>query len=98
MAALRTLVQADDPATNIIAPQIGEVYALEPGTQAKRIQTGRVDMEQLSGPDWQNDYADFITHLKQHLGRIRNERARREALAQMRRILDGYEEARHRHK
>ena len=55
-------------------------------------------MEQLSGPDWQNDYADFITHLKQHLGRIRNERARREALAQMRRILDGYEEARHRHK
>ena len=98
VAALRTLVQADDPATNIIAPQIGEVYALEPGTQAKRIQTGRVDMEQLSGPDWQNDYADFITHLKQHLGRIRNERARREALAQMRRILDGYEEARHRHK
>ncbi|QPI75309.1 MBL fold metallo-hydrolase [Sphingobium sp. Cam5-1] len=98
VAALRTLVQADDPATNIIAPQIGEVYALEPGTQAKRIQTGRVDMEQLSGPDWQNDYADFITHLKQHLGRIRNERARRQALAQMRRILDEYEEARHRHK
>ena len=98
VAAFRTLVQADDPATNIIAPQIGEVYALEPGTQAKRIQTGRVDMEQLSGPDWQNDYADFITHLKQHLGRIRNERARRQALAQMRRILDEYEEARHRHK
>ena len=97
VASLRTLVQADDPATNIIAPQIGEVYALEPGTQAKRIQTGRVDMEQLSGPDWQNDYADFITHLKQHLGRIKNERARREALAQMRRILDEYEEARHRH-
>jgi len=98
VASLRTLVQADDPAASIIAPQIGEVYALEPRTPARRTQTGRIDMEQLSGPDWQNDYADFITHLKQHLGRIRNERARREAVAQMRRVLDSYDEARHRHK
>lgn len=96
VAALRTLTQADDPAASIIAPQIGEVYELEPGKPARRIRTGRVDMEQLSGPDWQNDYADFITHLKQHLGRIRNERARREALAQMRRVLDAYQEAKQR--
>ncbi|AMK26283.1 MBL fold metallo-hydrolase [Sphingobium sp. TKS] len=96
VASLRELVQADDRATSIIAPQIGEAYALEPGAPARRIQTGRVDMDQLAGPDWQNDYADFITHLKQHLGRIRNEKARRDALAQMRRILDEYEEAKHR--
>ena len=96
VAALRTLTQADDPAASIIAPQIGEVYALEPGKPARRIRTGRVDMEQLSGPDWQNDYADFITHLKQHLGRIRSERARRDALAQMRRVLDAYQEAKQR--
>ena len=96
VASLRELVQADDPAASIIAPQIGETYALEPGTPARRTQTGRIDMDQLAGPDWQNDYADFITHLKQHLGRIRNERARRDALVQMRRILDEYEEARHR--
>lgn len=96
VASLRDLVQADDPAASIIAPQIGEIYALESGRPARRVRTGHVDMEPLSGPDWQNDYADFITHLKQHLGRIRNERARREAIAQMRRVLDGYEEARHR--
>jgi len=53
-------------------------------------------MEELSGPDWQNDYADFITHLKQHLGRIRSERARRDALARMRRVLDAYQEAKQR--
>ena len=96
VAALRILTQADNPAASIIAPQIGEVYALEPGKPAHRIQTGRVDMEELSGPDWQNDYADFITHLKQHLGRIRSERARRDALARMRRVLDAYQEAKQR--
>lgn len=96
VAALRILTQADNPAASIIAPQIGEVYALEPGKPARRIQTGRVDMEELSGPDWQNDYADFITHLKQHLGRIRSERARRDALARMRRVLDAYQEAKQR--
>ncbi|MDF0546732.1 MBL fold metallo-hydrolase, partial [Sphingobium sp. H39-3-25] len=94
--ALRTLTQADDPAASIIAPQIGEIYALEPSRPARRIQAARIDMEPLSGPDWQNDYADFITHLKQHLGHIRSERARRDALAQMRRVLDAYEEAKHR--
>ena len=96
VASLRELVQADDPAASIVTPQIGETYALEPGAPARRVQTGRVDMDLLAGPDWQNDYADFVTHLKQHLGRIRNERARREALAQMRRVLDTYEDARHR--
>lgn len=96
VGSLRELIQADDPAASIIMPQIGETYALERGGHARRIQTGRVDMSLLAGTDWQNDYADFATHLKQHLGRIKNERARREALAQMRRVLDGYEAARHR--
>lgn len=96
VASLRDLVQADDPATSIIMPQIGETYELEPGTPARRIGTGRVDMEMLAGPDWQNDYADFAIHLKQHLARIRSETARREALAQMRRVLDSYAEAKHR--
>lgn len=94
VALLRDLVQVDDPAASIIVPQIGETYALAPGAPARRIQTGRVDIDQLVGPDWQNDYADFATHLKQHLGRIGSEKARREALAQMRRILDTYQEAR----
>jgi metallo-beta-lactamase family protein len=96
VASLRALIQADNPAASIVTPQIGETYALEAGKPARRIKTGRVDMDLLAGPDWQNDYADFATHLKQHLGRIKSERARRDALAQMRRVLDGYEEARHR--
>lgn len=91
VASLRELVHADDPGASIIAPQIGEVYLLAPpAAPARRIQAGRVDIDLLAGPDWQNDYADFITHLKQHLGRIRSERARRDVLAQMRRVIDQY--------
>lgn len=97
VAALRDLVQTDDPAASIITPRIGETYALEPGKPARRIQAGRVDMDLLAGTDWQNDYADFATHLKQHLGRIKSEQARRDALAQMRRILDAFPEAKGRH-
>jgi len=87
---LRALVVADDPAASVIAPRIGETWALPTGAPARRLHTGRVDLEELVGEDWQNDYADFITNLKRNLGKIRGERARREALADMRRVLDSY--------
>ena len=92
--ALRSLVQADDPTTNIIIPQIGETYALIPGQPAKRISTGHVDLEQMIGTDWQNDYADFAANLKRHLGKIKNERQRQKAIAEMRRVLESYTEFR----
>lgn len=90
IAALKALIQADTATVDIVTPQIGERYALLPGTPAKRICTARADLEQMAGTDWQNDYADFVTHLKQHLGRIKSERARKAALEDMRRILDSY--------
>ncbi len=91
IASLSALVQSDDAAAHIVTPQIGETYVLPPSAPAKRTQTGRVDMHALSGSDWQNDYADFTANLRQHLGRIRSEQRRREALADMRRILESYE-------
>ncbi|WP_445177195.1 MBL fold metallo-hydrolase [Rhizorhapis sp. SPR117] len=90
VASLRTLVQLDDAATSIIAPQIGETYSLVAGVPAKRTQTGRVELEEIVGTDWQNEYADFAANLKQHLGKIRSEQARKQALADMRRVLDSY--------
>lgn len=98
VAALRDLMQGDAPTLRIVTPNIGERFTLLPGQPPKRLETGRVDIEALAGEDWQNDYADFITNLKRNLGKIRSERARREALAQMRRVLDSYEAAREAHK
>jgi metallo-beta-lactamase family protein len=90
LTELRALVAASDPAVGVIVPRIGERYALAPASPARRLQTGRVDIEDLVGEDWQNDYADFIVNLKHNLGKIRSEGARREALAEMRRVLDDY--------
>lgn len=96
IATLRERVQGAAPGLRIVAPSIGERFALPPADGPKRIETGRTDLDLLAGEDWQNDYADFVTHLKKNLGKIRSERARRDALAQMRRVLDSYEAARSR--
>lgn len=94
VAALKALAQQGDPGLRIIEPSIGEIYALAAGEPARRIRTGRIDVERLAGADWQNDYADFVSNLKAHLGRIENEQARKAALAEMRRVLDSYNAAR----
>lgn len=79
LEGLRALVQGDDPTASVIAPQIGKGFALPAGGPAP-LETGRVNLNQLAGDDWQNDYADFITNLKRNLSSIRTARARREAL------------------
>lgn len=94
IASLKALVQQGAPDLHVIRPGIGEVYALVPGKHARRTQTGRTDLDQMTGTDWQNDYADFVSNLKAHIGQIRSERARKAALADMRRVLDSYNEAR----
>lgn len=92
--ALRSLVQSETPGLAVVAPAIGESFALTSGAPPKRIQTGRVDLAQLAGEDWQNDYADFAANLKHNLAHIRSEKGRRKALDEMRRVLAGYEAAR----
>lgn len=92
--ALRTLVQSETPRPAVVAPAIGESFALAPGAPPKRIRTGRIDIAQLAGEDWQNDYADFAANLKHNLARIRSEEGRRKALDEMRRVLASYEAAR----
>jgi len=92
--ALRSLAQSDEPASSVIAPRMGEKFLLPAGAPARRLETGRVDLDQLAGEDWQNEYADFIANLKHNLSAIRSERARREALQDMRCVLDSYNAAR----
>lgn len=94
IAALQALVGKEAPGLAIVAPQIGEAFALAAGAVPKRIETGRVDLAAIAGEDWQNDYADFAANLKHNLAHIRTEAGRRKALEEMRRILAGYEAAR----
>jgi metallo-beta-lactamase family protein len=85
--ALRRALEAE--AASVIAPEIGEVYALPPGAPARRLKTGRTDLGEAIGRDWQNDYADLAANLKPALQRIDPAR-RKEALARMRALLDDY--------
>ena len=94
--AMRRLAQSRDLAPVIVTPEIGESYALTAAAPAKRTKTGRVDLVQAIGRDWQNSYADFAANLKRELGRIRDAAARDKAIADMRRILDSYAEHRER--
>lgn len=98
ISSLKKLVELGDLKLRVVEPLLGEVYALDAAAPARRLQTGRTDIDQITGTDWQNDYADFVSNLKAELGRIRDEKERRAALAQMRRVLDSYEAARTRRK
>lgn len=90
IGSLKASIEQDDPGLSVIVPCIGETYELSRGAPARRVRTGRTDLEQMAGADWQNDYADFVANLRSHLGHIRSEKARKAALAEMRRVLDSY--------
>jgi metallo-beta-lactamase family protein len=94
LEALRRLAQSRLAETTVALPEIGEVYALEAGKQARRLHTGRTDLAEVIGTDWQNSYADFVTRLKRDLANIRDAKARDKAIAEMRRVLDSYTEHR----
>ena len=88
--ALRRLAQSKQAAASIVVPQIGETYALPKAGQARRTRTGRAELQEAVGRDWQNDYADFATRLKRELHEIESASARREALARMEAVLRSY--------
>ena len=88
---LRRLMQAAGVAGSIITPQIGETYSIPPRAPAKRLKTGPSERQAAVGRDWQNDYADFATRLKKELQAIDHPADRREALAQMEKILHAYQ-------
>jgi metallo-beta-lactamase family protein len=81
---------------SVIAPSIGETYALLPGAPARRLTTGRADAQQMIGRDWQNDYAELAVDLKRRLQRIGDANVRREAIRRMGEVLDSYVEHRDR--
>jgi metallo-beta-lactamase family protein len=91
--ALGKLAEGERLAPSVIIPEIGEQYELSPAAPATRLKTGRHDLRKVIARDWQNDYADLATNLKQRLGRITDPDARREAVAAMRRVLDSYGQA-----
>ena len=77
-------------AASVIVPEIGEQYEVAAGVPARRLETGRTDLQGVLDRDWQNDYADFAANLKRELQRIESGRKRAEALGQMREVIDQY--------
>ncbi|WP_435521371.1 MBL fold metallo-hydrolase [Altererythrobacter litoralis] len=98
MEGMRRELQRRSPGLNVRLPQIGERYELAAGKAARRTETGRADLEQAIGRDWQNAYADFATSLKRQLGELRSDRDRREAIVQMKEVLRSYAAHRAKHK
>ncbi len=90
MEEMRRELQRRDPQLSVRLPEIGESYSLEAGKPAKRIKTGEAELQAAVGRDWQNEYAEFATGLKDRLGKIRNEQQREKAIREMREILDSY--------
>lgn len=87
---LRRRVQSEGRISSIIVPEIGEGYVLPKGAPARRIATGREDLRDGLEHDWQNDYADFAANLKATLKRIETGAARRQALREMKAVLERY--------
>lgn len=87
---LRREMQKSAPELSVRLPEIGESYALPPKKPAKRIRTGKEELQQAVGRDWQNSYANFATGLKSNLSRIRDERRREKAIEDMQRVLESY--------
>ena len=79
-----------EPSLVVIAPEIGERYELPAGAPARRTVTGRAELRNALGRDWQNEYADFAANLKDELKRIPDAERRARAIAHMRSILDDY--------
>lgn len=88
--ALQTALRRTLP--SIILPEIGERYELAPGTAARRLRTGRAELRQIIGRDWQNSYADFAANLKHRLKEIGDDDRRAQAIAAMDAVLEGYAE------
>jgi len=91
---LRRLAQADEVAPSVVVPEMGEAYRLTANKPAARIKTGDPHLQDVIGRDWQNSYADFATILKRELSQIRDAKAREEAVAAMRAVLESYKTAR----
>jgi metallo-beta-lactamase family protein len=77
-------------AAAIVVPELGECYDLAAGVPARRVAEGRVDLKDAVEQDWQNDFAQFSTQLKQQLRQIEGASARRQAVDRMRAVLESY--------
>jgi metallo-beta-lactamase family protein len=90
LEAMRREMQRRQPALNVRLPEIGEVFHLPPGDAAIRTATGRPGLADTIGRDWQNDYAAFVTSLRQQLGALESDQERRRAIERMRGVLETY--------
>ncbi|MBS9371594.1 MBL fold metallo-hydrolase [Rhodococcus sp. B50] len=103
LAALTVSLRELDGNLRVVVPEIGARYRLPAGAPAEHITTVAPPAPVRIGRDWQNEYADFATGLRDQLLEIDDPRTRERAIAAMRRVLDEYrvgvsaQEEQHRH-
>lgn len=74
---------------SLVIPEIGERYELPAAAPARRLATGRADLQDAIGRDWQNDYAELAVDLKRRLQQVEAAK-RRQAIADLRGVLERY--------
>jgi metallo-beta-lactamase family protein len=79
---------------HVIRPKIGERFDLAPGGRPRSMGGARALTPQTIHGDWHNAYAALEVELKSKLRDLPSDKARSEALARMRRVLDDYAQAR----
>lgn len=87
---LETHLLEGDKTASIIKPEISEEYELYSAAPAKRLKTGRKNLENIIGTDWQNAGTDFSINLKQNLAKIDSHSDRIKAIQEMKGILAKY--------
>ncbi len=92
--AIRRELQRRWSSLAVMLPELGDTFGLAARQAAKRLAKGNVSLHETVGTDWQNAYADFATSLKTRLSAMRDGRQRREAIEEMRKVLESYNSAR----
>lgn len=77
-------------AASVVIPEIGETYELNAGQPVRRIRAADPTLAHRIGRDWQNEYADLASGLKHRLEAIKDAERRKQAIAEMRKVLDSY--------
>ncbi|QOV97214.1 MBL fold metallo-hydrolase [Rhodococcus pyridinivorans] len=90
LAAFTAALHDLDAGLNVVVPEIGARYRLVAGGPPEHIATVAPPAPVHVGRDWQNEYTEFATGLRDQLLEIDDPRTRERAIAAMRKVLDEY--------
>ena len=84
------LRQAGWPADRLFRPQLGDIATLPGAAEPRPGGRRRLAEDDASEEDWHNAYARLLLGIRPALDRLDSDRARREKLSRLRRVLEEY--------